>query len=87
MARRGPSNHGPVDHPRRSRGGKRVSAATPNSDWTQADVQTAEAAMRNLGQTPLFMITDQDQDLDQAPADTGYDIVDPVNICSPLLIP
>ena len=26
-------------------GGKRVSAATPNSDATQADVQTAEAAL------------------------------------------
>ena len=36
----------------------------------------------DLGQTPLFMITDQDQDLDQALADAGYDIVDPVNIYS-----
>ena len=63
-------------------GGKRVSAATPNSDWTQADIQTAEAAMHDLGQTPLFMITDQDQGLDQALADAGYDIVDPVNIYS-----
>ena len=42
-------------------GGKRVSAATPNSDWTPADIQTAEAAMQDLGQTPLFMITDKDQ--------------------------
>ena len=63
-------------------GGKRVSAATSNSDWTQADIQTAEAAMHDLGQTPLFMITDQDQGLDQALADAGYDIVDPVNIYS-----
>ena len=63
-------------------GGKRVSAATPNSDWTQADIQTAETAMQDLGQTPLFMITDQDQGLDQALADAGYDIVDPVNIYS-----
>ena len=63
-------------------GGKRVSAATPNSDWTQADIQTAEAAMRDLGQTPLFMITDQDQNLDHALANAGYDIIDPVNIYS-----
>ena len=63
-------------------GGKRVSAATPNPDWTPADIQTAEATMRDLGQTPLFMIIDQDHDLDHALADTGYDIVDPVNIYS-----
>ena len=63
-------------------GGKRVSAATPNSDWTPADIQTAEATMRDLGQTPLFMIIHQDHDLDHALADTGYDIVDPVNIYS-----
>ena len=82
MARRGPSIHGPVDHPRWSRGGKRVSAATPNSDWTPADIQTAEVAMQDLGQTPLFMITDKDPNLDQALATAGYDIVDPVNIYS-----
>ena len=63
-------------------GGKRVSAATPNSDWTQADIQTAETAMHDLGQTPLFMITDKDPNLDQALATAGYDIVDPVNIYS-----
>ena len=63
-------------------GGKRVSAATPQSDWTPADIQTAEVAMQDLGQTPLFMITDQDHDLDQALATAGYDIVDPVNIYS-----
>ena len=64
------------------KGGKRVSAATPNSDWTQADIQTAEVAMQDLGQTPLFMITDKDPNLDQALATAGYDIVDPVNIYS-----
>ena len=63
-------------------GGKRVSAATPNSDWTPADIQTAEVAMQDLGQTPLFMITDKDPNLDQALATAGYDIVDPVNIYS-----
>ena len=30
-------------------GGKRVSAATPNSYWTQADIQAAETAMQDLG--------------------------------------
>jgi GNAT superfamily N-acetyltransferase len=63
-------------------GGKRVSAATPNSYWTQADIQAAETAMQDLGQTPLFMVIDQDQDLDRALAGAGYDIVDPVNIYS-----
>ena len=63
-------------------GGKRVSAATPQSNWTPADIQTAEVAMQDLGQTPLFMITDKDLNLDQALATAGYDIVDPVNIYS-----
>ena len=54
----------------------------PNSNWTPADIQTAEVAMQDLGQTPLFMITDKDQNLDQALATAGYDIVDPVNIYS-----
>ena len=63
-------------------GGKRVSAATPSSDWTPADIQRAEAAMRDLGQTPLFMITKQDQNLDHALANAGYEIIDPVNIYS-----
>ena len=63
-------------------GGKRVSAATPQSNWTPADIQTAEVAMQDLGQTPLFMITDKDPNLDQALATAGYDIVDPVNIYS-----
>ena len=63
-------------------GGKRVSAATPNSDWTPADIQVAETAMQDLGHTPLFMITDQDQDLDRALVDAGYGNVDPVNIYS-----
>lgn len=38
--------------------------------------------MRDLGQTPLFMTTDQDQNLDHTLADAGYDMVDPVNIYS-----
>ena len=63
-------------------GGKRVSAATPNSDWTQDDIQTAETAMQSLGQPPMFMLTAADQDLDRALANAGYDIVNPVNIYS-----
>ena len=82
MARRGPSNHGPVDHPRWSRGRQTRFSRNTQSDWTPADIQTAEAAMQDLGQTPLFMITDKDPNLDQALATAGYDIVDPVNIYS-----
>ena len=37
-------------------GGQRVSAATANGPVTEADLPQAEAAMRALGQTPLFGI-------------------------------
>ena len=42
-------------------GGKRVQPQHPILNWTPADIQTAEAAMQDLGQTPLFMITDKDR--------------------------
>ena len=38
--------------------------------------------MQDLGKTPLFMITEQDLDLDHALANAGYDVIDPVNIYS-----
>jgi GNAT superfamily N-acetyltransferase len=59
-------------------GGKRVSAATADSDWNDADIPLAEAAMRALGQPPLFLIRDGDDALDAALAARGYGIVDPV---------
>ncbi|MEI6098553.1 MAG: GNAT family N-acetyltransferase [Alphaproteobacteria bacterium] len=56
-------------------GGKRVSAATLESDWQVADIALAVAAMP---QGPLFMIRPQDGALDTALSDLGYRIVDPV---------
>lgn len=55
-------------------GGKRVSAATPEGAWTEADLDAAEAAMAQ----PLFMVRPQDQALDRALAARGYGVIDPV---------
>ncbi|MFT4148714.1 MAG: GNAT family N-acetyltransferase [Paracoccaceae bacterium] len=59
-------------------GGKRVSAATADANWTGADLAPAEAAMRDLGQPPLFLIRAGDEALDAALAAGGYAVVDPV---------
>jgi GNAT superfamily N-acetyltransferase len=59
-------------------GGKRVSAATADGPWTPADLPAAEAAMRALGQPPLFLIREGETGLDTALAARGYRIVDPV---------
>ncbi len=56
-------------------GGKRVSAATVEDVFTNADLVRAEVAM---GDRPLFCIRDGDGDLDAALAARGYGIVDPV---------
>lgn len=61
-------------------GGKRVSAATATGPATADAVSDAEAAMRDLGQRPLFMIRDSDAALDALLADRGYRVVDPVAI-------
>jgi GNAT superfamily N-acetyltransferase len=60
-------------------GGKRVSAATARAPVTAADLPQAEAAIRALGQTPLFMIRGSDTALDTLLASRGYTIVDPVD--------
>lgn len=60
-------------------GGKRVSAATAHAPVTDADIPEAEAAMRALGQTPLFMVRGSDKALDDALAQRGYAVVDPTN--------
>lgn len=59
-------------------GGKRVSAASAEAPWQPQDIPQAEAAMRALGQEPLFVIWPQDGALDQALAARGYRVVDPV---------
>lgn len=61
-------------------GGQRVTAATITRPVTDAEIPTAEAAMRALGQSPLFMIRDGDGDLDDMLAARGYAVHDPVNL-------
>ena len=57
-------------------GGSRVSAATATVNAT--DHKATEAAMRALGQTPLFMVRSGEEALDAALAADGYGIKDPV---------
>ena len=62
-------------------GGKRVSAATVAPDACTIDapeIASAEAAMRAMGQTPLFMLRPDDAQLDSALHARGYSVVDPV---------
>lgn len=55
-------------------GGKRVSAATLEGDWSPADLEAAEAAMAE----PLFMLRPEDAALDRALEARGYRVIDPV---------
>ncbi|MES2846657.1 MAG: GNAT family N-acetyltransferase [Pseudomonadota bacterium] len=65
-------------------GGQRVSAATPLVGWTTADIPQAEAAMQTLNQPLLFLIRPGDEVLDDALAQRGYHIGDPVvAYCAP----
>ncbi|MEZ8016444.1 MAG: GNAT family N-acetyltransferase [Ascidiaceihabitans sp.] len=59
-------------------GGKRVSAATAEGSVQKMDIRTAEVGMQDMGQTPLFMIRDGDEALDQLLESHGYKVVDPV---------
>lgn len=64
-------------------GGQRVSAASPaGGDWSDADIPMAEAAMRALGQNPLFVIWPKDSALDAALDAQGYRRHDPVVVYS-----
>lgn len=59
-------------------GGKRVSAATAVGAVGVHDIARAETEMSDLGQTPLFMMRDEDGKLDQTLDTRGYSVVDPV---------
>lgn len=61
-------------------GGKRVSAATARLPVTADKLPRAEAAMREMGQDPLFMIREGDAALDALLEAEGYQIIDPVNL-------
>lgn len=60
--------------------GSRVSAATPAEPATLADLPLAEQEMRDLGQTPLFMIRKGEGWLDAMLAERGYAVKDPVHL-------
>ncbi len=60
-------------------GGKRVSSVTAKDGWTLADIPQAEQACRDLGQDLLFQIRPEDTELDTVLAETGYEIIDPVD--------
>jgi GNAT superfamily N-acetyltransferase len=61
-------------------GGKRVSAATVESTFVETDLDTAEAAMRGIGQECLFMIREGDEALDSALEARGYARIDEVQM-------
>lgn len=73
---------GPVTLREGRGGGSRVSAATVCGTFDASDLTAATEAMQSMGQTPLFMIRDGQQDLDMALAELGFVIKDPVNIRS-----
>lgn len=61
-------------------GGKRVSAATTDQVSGPDALSQLEHDMRDVGQSPLFMIREGDDVLDQTLAANGYDVIDPVNM-------
>lgn len=69
-------------------GGSRVSATTlaqPDAVFSGADIDSAETAMRDMGQPRIFMIREGETGLDQELAQRGYTRKDPVTIyaCPP----
>lgn len=60
--------------------GSRVSSATATGIATDADIASAAATMREMGQPSLFMIRDTDMDLDAQLESLGYVIKDPVTL-------
>lgn len=69
---------GPVTLREGQGGGQRVSAASVEGDWTGADLENAEAAMRAMGQRPLYRVTPAQEALDAALDARGFAINDPV---------
>lgn len=61
-------------------GGKRVSSATAAGKIDATDIPSAEAAMREIGQRPLFMIREGEAQLDAMLAERGYDLIDEVQM-------
>lgn len=57
-------------------GGQRVSAATAETAVKAEDIDTAAQYMRTMGQHPLFMVRDGDEELDIHLEDRGYQLVD-----------
>lgn len=62
--------------------GSRVSAASADVPGDTGDLDAAEAAMRGLGQIPLFMVRTGEEALDTALAARGYAVKDPVTLYS-----
>lgn len=58
--------------------GSRVSAATLEQPNERPDIRIAESAMVALGQTPIFMIRQGEDELDKLLGAAGYLIKDPV---------
>lgn len=62
-------------------GGKRVSAATLNSETVeQSDILSASEAMQSLGQNSLFMLRPEEAEFDLQLAELDYQIIDPTVI-------
>lgn len=59
-------------------GGSRVSAATVATKASDAELDAAETAMRDMGQDALFMLRPDQEALDARLAERGYQIKDPV---------
>jgi len=73
-------HHGPWTLREGQGGGKRVSCATCVDTATEAEIDLAIAAQRELSQTPLFMLRSDQGALDLALARRGFVIVDPVEL-------
>jgi GNAT superfamily N-acetyltransferase len=58
-------------------GGKRVSAASLTGALASGDIEAAEAAMVDMGQTPMFQLTPEQTEFDATLEARGYDLLDP----------